>query len=137
MATWRLRRLYHQEVDFQAYEMRFLDKLNSEKKLDNHTLSGMAVNAGSNALTLVSPIEARLERTFHRALTELKRLRSRRRKDLALVCTTAPKAEPKRQQLNKSTTYNSPPPILTSPIPRPTPLHRPKTASTSCRGLQI
>ena len=71
MATWRLRRLYHQEVDFQAYEMRFLDKLNSEKKLDNHTLSGMAVNAGSNALTLVSRIEARLERTFHRALTEL------------------------------------------------------------------
>jgi hypothetical protein len=122
MAMWLLRRLYHQEAGFQAYEMRFLDKLNSEKKLDNHTLSGMAVNAGSDALSLFNRIEARLERTSHRALTERKRLRSQRRKDLALVCTTEP-VEPQasaREQINDI----QPPttdPDQPNPAPDPTP----------------
>src|SRR5579864_5355464 len=85
MAIWRLRRLYHQEAGYHAYEMKFLNSLNSEKKLDNHTLSSMAVNSSRDTLSLFNRQEARLERTLLRGLAELKRLRSQRRKDLASV----------------------------------------------------
>jgi hypothetical protein len=102
MAMWRLRRLYHQEAGYQVYEMKLLAKLNSEKRLDDNTLSGMAVNASCNTFGLFNRIEVRLERTFYRALTELKRLRTQRAKDLASVCTNE-SAEPQasaRGQIN-------------------------------------
>jgi hypothetical protein len=132
MATWSLRRLDHQEAGYHARKMKVLDKLNSEEKLDNHTLSGMAVNSSRETLSLFNRIEARLERTLLCALAELKRLRSQRRKDLASVCTTEPAIQPQaepqasaRGQINDIQPPNTPP---DSPNPAPDPAPSPENS---------
>jgi hypothetical protein len=125
MATWRLRRLYHQEAGYQAHKMKILDELNSEEKLDNHTLSGMAVNSSCETLSLFNRIEARLERTLHRALAELKRLRSQRRKDLASVCTTEP-VEPQASARGQIETIQTPDQPSPAPNPAPDPAPTPE-----------
>jgi hypothetical protein len=118
MAAWRLRRLYHAEAAFYTKEMTFLAGLNSEKKLDGQTLTGLAINANRNTVDTFRRQEASLERSFCRALQELKRIRSQRQKDLALVCTTEP-AKPQasaRGQIN-----NIQPPTTDPDLPNPAP----------------
>ena len=84
MAMWRLRRLYHAEVAYCAKERKFLAKLTSEKQLDDHTLTGMAVHANRDTVSTFRCQEAALERTFYRALHELQRPHAKRPAKLAL-----------------------------------------------------
>jgi len=72
MATWRLRRLYHQEAGFYNCQLQSLVGMQKNLKLDDAGRMGHAA--------------ARLERTFYRALHELQRLRQEREFNLALVC---------------------------------------------------
>jgi hypothetical protein len=84
MAMWRLRRLYHAEAALFTKERKYFAKLNSEKQLDGHTLTGMAINANQGTVSTFRRQEASLERTFYRAMHELERLRARRPAKLAL-----------------------------------------------------
>jgi hypothetical protein len=118
MAAWRLRRLYHAEAAFYTKEMTFLAGLNSEKKLDGQTLTGLAINANRNTVDTFRRQEASLERSFCRALQELKRIRSQRQKDLALVCTI----EPAKPQASARGQINNIQPATTDPdLPNPAP----------------
>jgi hypothetical protein len=114
MAAWRLRRLYHAEAAFYTKEMTFLAYLNSEKKLDGHTLTGLTVNANCTTVDTFRRQEASLERSFCRALQELKHLRSQRRKDLALVSHTEPTTQP---QASTTEQINDIQPPTTDPTP--------------------
>ena len=78
MATWRLRRLYHQEAGFYAYKLKFLESLRDGEKLDNPLGLGLVANSSQDTLSMFNRQEARLERTFYKALHELERLRAQR-----------------------------------------------------------
>jgi hypothetical protein len=78
MATWRLRRLYHQEAGFYAYKLKFLEGVRDGEKLDNALGLGLVANCSQDTLSMFNRQEARLERTFYKALHELERLRTQR-----------------------------------------------------------
>ena len=69
IATWRLRRLYRIEAG--------LYKLKGEKRDDAGRLELLG-NSNDKALAILARQEARLERSFYKALRELQRIRSRR-----------------------------------------------------------
>src|SRR5579872_6516207 len=77
MAAWRLRRGYHAEASF------FAERID-ETKVFNTTFESassriaIAFNRSAQNLDNFSRYEARLERSFHRALRELQRLRKQR-----------------------------------------------------------
>src|SRR6266446_1860386 len=90
MATWRLTRLYHAEAAF--YSLRIHD-LERDVQIDyaDHDLGHAGRQAyvayrdaygGANVLSNFSRHEARLERSFYKALHELQRLRAERRKEV-------------------------------------------------------
>src|SRR5215469_11982134 len=89
MAMWRLRRLYHAEAAYYAKDMQFLKERHSKEKLDDHTLTGMAINRNQDTDATFRRQEAALERSFYRALHELQRLRAQRSK-LALDSHSTP-----------------------------------------------
>jgi hypothetical protein len=78
MATWRLRRLYHQEAGFYVYKLKFLEGLRDGEKLDNALGLGLVANCSQDTLSMFNRQEARLERTFYKALHELERIRTQR-----------------------------------------------------------
>jgi hypothetical protein len=78
MATWRLRRLYHQEAGFYVHKLKFLEGLRDGEKLDNALGLGLVANCSQDTLSMFNRQEARLERTFYKALHELERLRTQR-----------------------------------------------------------
>ena len=82
MATWRLRRLYHAEAGYYAYKLKDTADQAARHKLDDHAHLGLVTDWGQSALSTFNRQEARLERTFYRALHELQRLRQLK---LALV----------------------------------------------------
>jgi hypothetical protein len=84
MAMWRLRRLYHAEAAFLARERKARAEWHSETKLDDRTLTGMAINSNRDTVSTFRRQEASLERTFYRAMHELQRLRAKRPAKLAL-----------------------------------------------------
>jgi hypothetical protein len=88
MATWRLRRVYNTEAGF--YNAGLIDLTNYErtKNLDFATRLGEVAKRNNNTLALIGRQEARLERTYYRALHELQRLRKEREAKLALVCNS-------------------------------------------------
>ena len=88
MATWRLRRLYHQEAGFYTYRIKSLAEIGKDRKLDDAGQMARAVEWDEKTLHLFSRQEGRLERTFYRALHELQRLRKEREANLASVCQT-------------------------------------------------
>jgi hypothetical protein len=123
MAMWRLLRLYHAETAFLARERKSRAEWHSETKLDDHTLTGMAINSNQNTVSTFRRQEASLERTFYRALNELERVRSRRAK-LALVSRPASatqlEAPPPQPEIN----HIQPPdtdPEQPKPAPDPAP----------------
>ena len=90
LANWRLRRLYHQEAGFYTSELKILASIQKDLNLDDAGRMGHAVAWGEKTLVLFNRQEARLERTFYRALHELQRLRKERGAKLASVCQTTP-----------------------------------------------
>ena len=92
MATWRLRRLYHQEAGFYTYRIKSLADIGKDRKLDDAGQMARAVEWDEKTLHLFSRQEGRLERTFYRALHELQRLRKEREANLGSVCQTTPDA---------------------------------------------
>src|SRR5260370_6175847 len=68
MATWRLRRLYHAEAGFYTYKTN--DTLDCKKKrnLDDASHLGLVADWSNKTLDMFSRQEARLERSFYRAL---------------------------------------------------------------------
>jgi len=116
MAMWRLRRLYHAEAALFAKERKYFDKLNSEKQLDGHTLTGMAINANQDAVSTFRRQEASLERTFYRATHELQRIHAQRAK-LASVSHPAPaKPQASARGISDVQTPDQPP---ADPTPAP------------------
>jgi hypothetical protein len=86
LANWRLRRLYHQEAGFYTSKLKILASIQKDLNLDDAGRMGHAVGWSEPELGLFNRQEARLERTFYRALHELQRLRKEREANLALVC---------------------------------------------------
>src|ERR1700730_8959366 len=89
MATWRLRRLYRAEAGFYTYKTQ--DTLDSKRShhLDDAAHMGLIADRSNQTLDMFSRQEARMERTFYRALHELQRLRKERKSNLASVSQTA------------------------------------------------
>src|SRR5256885_214732 len=54
MATWRLRRLYHQEAGFYTYKLSFLQSLRNGEKLDNPVGLGLVANCSEDTLSMFS-----------------------------------------------------------------------------------
>lgn len=83
MASWRVRRLYNMEAGF--FTLRLDDLKSSIKdyrgRLDDSGRLALVAHydsTGAKTLSNLSRFEARLERTFYRALHELQRLRAER-----------------------------------------------------------
>jgi hypothetical protein len=92
MATWRLRRLYHQEAGFYTCQLQSLVGMQKDLNLDDAGRMGHAAAWSESTLTLFNRQEGRLERTFYRALHELQRLRKERQSNLASVLQATPEA---------------------------------------------
>jgi len=90
MATWRLRRLYHQEAGFYTCQLQTLVGLQKDLKLDDAGRMGHAAAWSESTLNMFNRQEGRLERTFYRALHELQRLHKERESNLASVLQPVP-----------------------------------------------
>jgi hypothetical protein len=125
MATWRLRRLYHQEAGFYTCQLQSLVGLQKDLNLDDAGRMGHAAAWSESTLNMFNRQEGRLERTFYRALHELQRLRKQRESNLASVLQAAPVGQV--PDLPSSETNNihppAPDPAPASPVldPAPTP----------------
>jgi len=78
MATWRMRRLYHVEAGFYTYKLKILSDTGNRLKLDDFARLGMVADCNNGTLTTLNRQEARLERSFYKALQELQRIRTQR-----------------------------------------------------------
>jgi hypothetical protein len=123
MAMWRLRRLYHAEAAFLARERKSRAERHSETKLDDYTLTGMAINSNQDTVSTFRRQEAAFERTYYRALREIERLRARRPAHLALVSDPDPVTLPKSAPQPQINEIQPPPtdPALPNPAPDPDP----------------
>ena len=118
MASWRLRRLYEVEAGYYTLRLEDLaeDAKEDYKKITDASRLAMVVQHDPRALDNLSRIEARLERSFYKALHELQRLRAL------------------RPAIVQKQTQSEPPPIA-PPAPkidekRPIPIDRPPSAPT-------
>jgi hypothetical protein len=78
MATWRMRRLYHMEAGYYAYKLKALSDAGTRHNLDDSGRLGMVADCSKDTLATLNRQEARLERSFYKALQELQRLRAQR-----------------------------------------------------------
>ena len=86
MATWRLRRLFNMEAGHYKLGLETIAEYADSRHLDHSCRLGqVALNSG-DTMALIGRHEARLERSYYRALHELQRLRKEREAKLALVC---------------------------------------------------
>src|SRR6201984_1129437 len=90
MATWRLRRLSHQEAGFYTCQLQSLVGMQKDLNLDDAGRMGHAAAWSETTLNMFNRQEGRLERTFYRALHELQRLRKEREANLASVLQPTP-----------------------------------------------
>ena len=74
MATWRLRRLYHAEAGFYTFKIKDTVDSKKSRNLDDAAHMGLIADWNNKTLDMFNRQEARLERTFYRALHELQRL---------------------------------------------------------------
>ena len=116
LATWRLRRLYHQEAGFYTCQLQSLKGMQKDLNLDDAGRMGHAAAWSESTLGLFNRQEGRLERTFYRALHELQRLRKEREANLALVSQSTtiivnkevsadPPHNPSRQRGGRAASY--------------------------------
>jgi hypothetical protein len=119
MATWRRRRLYNMEVGYYNQRLRELADYANQEKCNDSCRLGMIADSNNNTMALIGRQEARLERSYYRALHELQRLRKEREAKLALVC----KSEVGPSQALPSQQTNSIPsplePMIAVKIPTP------------------
>jgi hypothetical protein len=85
MATWRRRRLYNMEAGFYKVNMKEQAYYAEPKILDHNSLLGKVANNYGDTMALIGRQEARLERSYYKALHELQRLRKEREANSALV----------------------------------------------------
>jgi hypothetical protein len=125
MATWRLRRLYHQEAGFYTCQLQSLVGMQKDLNLDDAGRMGHAAAWSESTLTLFNRQEGRLERTFYRALHELQRLRKERQSNLASVLPSTPEPENKEVSADPphspSVSAGAEPPTMPSDQPPPAP----------------
>jgi len=88
MATWRRRRLYNMEAGFYKVRLNNEAKHAAPEKLDDASLLGKVANNSGDTMALIGRQDARLERSYYKALHELQRLRKEREANLALVSET-------------------------------------------------
>src|SRR5712692_6778803 len=86
MASWRLQRLVHMEAAYYrlrrgALEVHFKDYYTDLSEPDRQAI--IAERDSSHTLINFSRYEARLERSFHKSLTALQRLRAQRKSEIA------------------------------------------------------
>jgi hypothetical protein len=124
MATWRLRRLYHQEAGFYTCQLQSLVGMQKDLNLDDAGRMGHAAAWSESTLTLFNRQEGRLERSFYRALHELERLRKERESNLASVCPTEDVGHVPDLP-SKKTNDIQPPPDTEIPEPAPDPVKNP------------
>jgi len=120
LANWRLRRLYHQEAGFYTSKLKTLASIQKDLNLDDAGRMGHLVGWSEPELGLFNRQEARLERTFYRALHELQRLRKEREANLASVCQT-PEVDPPQPQASARGNINDIQPPAAEPTPDPPP----------------
>ena len=92
MATWRLRRLYHQEAGFYTCQLQSLVGMQKDLNLDDAGRLGHAAAWSESTLNMFNRQEGRLERTFYHALHELQRLHKDRESNLASVLPATPES---------------------------------------------
>ena len=128
MATWRLRRLYHAEAGFYTYKLK--DTVDSKKShnLDDASHLGLVADWSNKTLDMFNRQEARMERSFYRALHELQRLRKDRESNLASVLQATPVGQVPDLPSSKTNDIQTPPPNAASPDPAPDPAEAPETA---------
>ena len=121
MATWRMRRLYNMEAGFYNVRMNGEAAIVAPRKLDDASLLGRIANNAGDTIDMIGRHEARLERSYYKALHELQRLRKEREAHSALVSDPEGKghALPSQQPTNKP----SPPEPEIAPE-TPTPPHK-------------
>jgi hypothetical protein len=132
MATWRLRRLYHQEAGFYTCQLQSLVGMQRDLNLDDAGRMGHAAAWSESTLGMFNRQEGRLERTFYRALHELQRLRKEREANLALVSQETPLGRSPTCPVVKPTTYTRLPPTRPLQVRSSTPPQPRKMVSTSC-----
>jgi len=110
MAQWRLRRLYHIETAF--FALRLIDTAEvveeDYENLDNACRLAYVVERGTDSLTNLSRIEARLERSFYKALQELRRLRAGRPQKVENQTQSHDRTGPDHPEIPETTLVNSP-----------------------------
>jgi hypothetical protein len=123
MATWRMRRLYHVEAGFYAYKLKALSDAGARHNLDDFGRLGMVADCSNDTLATLNRQEARLERSFYKALQELQHLRTQRRAKVEKQTqkSTAP-ADPVGQvpDLPSPIIINNPTAAAPKPAPSPT-----------------
>src|SRR5947209_17153371 len=121
MATWRLRRLYHAAAGYYAYKLKDTADRAASHKLDDHAHLGLVTDWSQSTMATFTRQEARLERTFYRALHELQRLRTLRAPALALLSRVGQVPDLPSKKINNIHTAD--------PIPTgPNPIQPPETA---------
>jgi hypothetical protein len=123
MATWRLRRLYHAEAGFYAFRMKDTANNRTELKLNEAELMGNLAYVSTETLGMFNRQEARMERSFYRALHELHRLRKERESNLASVLQTtySPSVSAGAGLPSSETNNIQPQPTDGAPTPAPAP----------------
>jgi hypothetical protein len=119
MATWRLRRVYNMEAGFYKVGLQELTNYERTKNLDFSTRLGEVANRNNNTLALIGRQEARLERTYYRALHELQRLRKEREAKLALVCKSEVGQRHALPSQGTNDLQSPPEPTIATEIPTP------------------
>ncbi len=120
MATWRLRRLYHAEAGFYSYKMKDTVDSRKEPKLNDAERMGYVAYLSTGTLDIFNRQEARLERSFYRALHELQRLRKERESNLASVLQTTPVGQvPDLPSSEINNIQQQPPDDAHTPTPAP------------------
>jgi hypothetical protein len=114
LAAWRLRRLYLQEAGFYAFQSKDTADNTEFLELNQAERMGYICFISEKTLAMFNRQEARLERTFYRALHELQRLRKER---LASLLQSPPVVANKEDSADS--THN--PSVSAGAEPSPTP----------------
>jgi len=130
-AKWRLGRARKEETGFFVKHAIELEHDSQQyRELAANSRLAMIVDldsAGPNTLSKISRYEARLERSFYKALSEFRRAQSQREPLEPAVA--------KRTQSEDHSPEPAPPPIATEPAPQPQPSEIPQSHSGSVNTL--
>src|SRR5579863_149109 len=116
MATWRRRRMYNMEAGLYNKRLKDLAKIADGENLDDSCRLGMVAAFANNTIALIGRQEARLERSYYRALHELQRLRKEREAKLALLSQITPTGQAQALPSQETNNIQTPPePIIPTP----------------------